>query len=94
MWYCAPFETRRLNGQSVWVDIANHNGRKYLKTRADGYEPNNLLSLPAIVGKADRLELRVGFVVRQAQHFGQTERPGLGAKKEMLRHLSSYPLLL
>jgi hypothetical protein len=31
---------------SVWVIVATHNGRKYLKTTADGYEPNNLLSLP------------------------------------------------
>lgn len=34
------------NGRSVWVIIATHNGREYLKTEADGYEPNNLLSLP------------------------------------------------
>lgn len=46
-----PDSTRRFNfytsvsGKSVWVIIANHNGRKYLKTTADGYEPNNLLSL-------------------------------------------------
>lgn len=34
------------NGKSVWVIVANRNGRKYLKTEADGDEPNNLLSLP------------------------------------------------
>lgn len=34
------------NGKSVWVIIATRNGRKYLKTEADGDEPNNLLSLP------------------------------------------------
>jgi hypothetical protein len=28
------------------VVIAVHNGRKYLKTKPDGYAPNNLLSLP------------------------------------------------
>lgn len=33
-------------GKSVWVVIAVHNGRKYLKTEADGQHPNNLLSLP------------------------------------------------
>ena len=33
-------------GNSVWVIVATHNGRKYLKTTADGYAPNNLLSLP------------------------------------------------
>ena len=35
-----------VNGRSVWVIIAIHNGREYLITEADGYEPNNLLSLP------------------------------------------------
>jgi hypothetical protein len=35
-----------VNGQSVDVVVAQHNGRKYLKTTADGYAPNNLLSLP------------------------------------------------
>jgi hypothetical protein len=34
-------------GQSVWVVVAQRpNGRKYLKTEADGVEPNNLLALP------------------------------------------------
>ena len=35
-----------VNGNSVWVIIATRNGKKYLKTEADGAEPNNLLSLP------------------------------------------------
>lgn len=34
------------NGKSVWVIVAKRNGRKYLKTEADGAEPNNLLALP------------------------------------------------
>ena len=34
------------DGQSVAVVVATHEGRKYLKTRADGLHPNNLLSLP------------------------------------------------
>ncbi len=34
-----------VNGRSVDVVIAVHDGRKYLKTTADGYSPNNLLSL-------------------------------------------------
>lgn len=34
------------NGKSVWVIVAKRNGKKYLKTEADGDEPNNLLSLP------------------------------------------------
>lgn len=35
------------NGKSVWVVVAvSKNGNKYLKTEADGDEPNNLLSLP------------------------------------------------
>lgn len=33
-------------GQKVWVIIATRNGKKYLKTEADGVEPNNLLALP------------------------------------------------
>ena len=35
-----------VNGKAVRVIVATHNGRKYLKTEADGYAPNNLLSLP------------------------------------------------
>jgi hypothetical protein len=34
-----------VGGKSVGVIVAKHNGRKYLKTQTDGYEPNNLLSL-------------------------------------------------
>jgi hypothetical protein len=32
-------------GRTVWVVIAEHERRKYLKTEADGYSPDNLLSL-------------------------------------------------
>lgn len=35
-----------VNGREVNVIVATHNGRKYLKTEADGYSPDNLLSLP------------------------------------------------
>jgi hypothetical protein len=35
-----------VGGRTVWVVVASHNGRKYLKTEADAYAPNNLLSLP------------------------------------------------
>jgi hypothetical protein len=35
-----------VGGRSAWVVVAVHNSRKYLKTTADGYSPNNLLSLP------------------------------------------------
>lgn len=34
------------NGRDVQVIVATRNRRKYLKTEADGDEPNNLLSLP------------------------------------------------
>jgi hypothetical protein len=34
-----------VSGKTVDVVVASHNGRKYLKTSADGYSPNNLLSL-------------------------------------------------
>ncbi len=36
-------------GRSVDVIVATHRGRKYLKTTADGYAPNNLLSLPECI---------------------------------------------
>jgi hypothetical protein len=32
-------------GKSVWVIVASHNGHKYLKTVADGVQPDNLLAL-------------------------------------------------
>src|SRR5258708_3002420 len=35
-----------VNSKRAEVVIANHFGRKYLKTTADGDHPNNLLSLP------------------------------------------------
>lgn len=35
-----------VNQRTVWVIVATHEGRRYLKTQADGYEPNNLLDLP------------------------------------------------
>jgi Protein of unknown function (DUF3892) len=33
-------------GKLAWVVVAQHNGREYLKTEADGYRPDNLLALP------------------------------------------------
>lgn len=35
-----------VGGRDADVIVAEHLGRKYLKTTVDGYEPNNLLSLP------------------------------------------------
>ena len=36
-----------VGGKSVWVIVAvSAQGNKYLKTEADGEQPNNLLSLP------------------------------------------------
>jgi hypothetical protein len=34
------------DGRVVPVVVATHIGRKYLKTAADGYSPDNLLALP------------------------------------------------
>lgn len=36
------------NGRSVWVEVRRHahSGRDFLTTEADGFPPNNLLSLP------------------------------------------------
>jgi hypothetical protein len=35
-----------VNDKRVMVEVAERNGRKYLKTETDGYAPNNLLDLP------------------------------------------------
>jgi hypothetical protein len=35
----------QVGGRVVEIIVAVHNGRKYLKTEADGYAPNNLLNL-------------------------------------------------
>jgi len=35
-----------VNGRQADIMVAVHNGREYLKTTADGYSPDNLLSLP------------------------------------------------
>jgi Protein of unknown function (DUF3892) len=34
-----------VDGEQADVIVAEHNGRPYLKTTADGYSPDNLLSL-------------------------------------------------
>lgn len=36
-------------GQTVWVVTAVHQGRRYLKTEADGITPDNLLALPECI---------------------------------------------
>lgn len=43
--YTSSFYTL-VNGRETDIIVATHNGRKYLKTIADGYRPDNLLSLP------------------------------------------------
>ena len=35
-----------VDGKGVWVVIATHLGREYLKTAIDDIQPTNLLSLP------------------------------------------------
>lgn len=41
------FYTSTRDGKIAWIVVAKRsNGRKYLKTEADGLEPNNLLALP------------------------------------------------
>ncbi|GEN09142.1 hypothetical protein MFU01_41790 [Myxococcus fulvus] len=40
------FYVERPTGDRVRVVVAERNGKKYLRTSADGDEPNNLLSLP------------------------------------------------
>ncbi|MBR0693313.1 DUF3892 domain-containing protein [Bradyrhizobium lablabi] len=41
-----------VNGRSLNVVVATDNGRKYLKTTADGFAPNNLLNLPEFTDPA------------------------------------------
>lgn len=43
--YTSSFYTL-VNSREADIMVALHNGRKYLKTTADGYRPDNLLSLP------------------------------------------------
>jgi hypothetical protein len=40
------FYVERPEGHRVWVIVAKHEGREYIKTETDGEKPNNLLSLP------------------------------------------------
>ncbi|MHB1957873.1 MAG: DUF3892 domain-containing protein [Acidobacteriaceae bacterium] len=40
------FYVERPEGHRVKVIVAVHEGRKYIKTEADGEKPDNLLSLP------------------------------------------------
>jgi hypothetical protein len=40
------FYVERPTGHRVRVVVATHLGREYLKTEADGQQPDNLLSLP------------------------------------------------
>lgn len=37
----------QFNNELVDVIVASNNGVKYLKTKSDGIEPNNLLNLPS-----------------------------------------------
>lgn len=43
----AEFYVERPIGHRVKVIVAIHEGRKYLKTEADGEKPDNLLALPS-----------------------------------------------
>ena len=41
-----------VSGRTLNVVVATDNGRKYLKTTADGFAPNNLLNLPEFTDPA------------------------------------------
>ena len=48
---CIKFGTDRFyvdrpEGHTVWVIVAQREGREYIKTETDGEKPDNLLSLP------------------------------------------------
>ena len=42
-----------VNGREAEVVVANHQGQSYLKTTADGYSPDNLLSLAECGAKCE-----------------------------------------
>ena len=45
------FYVEKPEGHSVWLIVAERDGREYLKTEADGEKPDNLLSQPECPAK-------------------------------------------
>ncbi len=64
------FYVERPTGHVVEVIVAEREGKKYLKTTADGEKPNNLLNLPDCPGKEHRViaPITVRSVVPSASH--------------------------
>jgi Protein of unknown function (DUF3892) len=53
---CGEFDFFVLvNGHPVTVIIAEHEGRRYLKTESDGHSPDNLLALPECLQRTSEL---------------------------------------
>lgn len=62
------FYDERPAGHRVKLVVAQREGRKYLKTEADGEKPNNLLSLPDCPAKKSDSSGAVRTVVAAASH--------------------------
>lgn len=62
------FYDERPTGHVVEVIVAERDGKKYLKTEADGERPDNLLSLPDCPTKKQDVSRIVRTVVPAASH--------------------------
>ena len=62
------FYVDRPDGHAVEVIVAEREGKKYLKTEADGEKPNNLLSLRDCPAKKQDGSGKVRVVVPAASH--------------------------
>jgi hypothetical protein len=62
------FYVERPNGHIADLEVAEREGKKYVKTVADGERPDNLLSLPTCTGKTIPVPAPVRTVVPAASH--------------------------
>ena len=62
------FYVERPSGHSVEVEVATRDGKKYLKTDADGEIPNNLLSLPDCPAKKSDNSGTIRMVTAAGSH--------------------------
>jgi hypothetical protein len=65
------FYVERPTGHVADLEVAEREGRKYLKTKADGERPDNLLSLPDCPAKSSDGTGRVRTVLGAASHGNQ-----------------------
>jgi hypothetical protein len=62
------FYVERPNGHIAELEVAEREGKKYVKTVADGERPDNLLSLPTCTAKTIPVPTPVRVVVPAASH--------------------------